>query len=97
MNSALGNIARIQNCVRGLETKLEEYQNRLSATEAALVSAKEEFDKPFAKEEQLAQLLERQKELNEELMEESEAKDKQEVEVADTSMDTVRKPKMRYA
>lgn len=97
MSSALGNIARIQNCVRGLETKLEEYQNRLAATEAALISAQEEFDKPFAKEEQLAQLLERQKELNEELMEESEEKDKQEVEVTDTSMDTVRKPKMRYA
>jgi len=97
MSSALGNIARIQNCVRGLETKLEEYQNRLAATEAALISAQEEFDKPFAKEEQLAQLLERQKELNEELMEESEEKDKQEVEVTENSMDTVRKPKMRYA
>lgn len=68
----IGNISRIQNCVRKLEKKLEEYENRLSEAEAALSSSKAELEKPFSKEDELQKLLARQAELNSLLMEKDE-------------------------
>ena len=65
----IGNIIRIQNCIKGLEKHLKEYKLRLEDVEAELISTKEEYEKPFAKEAELASLLERQQELNTLLLE----------------------------
>ena len=65
----IGNIIRIQNCIKGLEKHLKEYELRLEDVEAELISTKEEYEKPFAKETELASLLERQQELNTLLLE----------------------------
>lgn len=94
VSSALGNIARIQNCIRGLESKLEDYEHRLADTKAALASGKEELEKPFAKERELLDLLERQKELNEALIESS---DQNEAEKGEVLTESIRKPKSRLA
>lgn len=67
----IGNAIRIQNGVKKLDDKLLEYQHRLEEVEAALISTREEFEKPFSKEKELQSLLQRQEELNSILLEES--------------------------
>ena len=62
--SDLGNVTRIQNAVKGLEKHLNEYKHRLTEIEASLVSTKEEYERPFAKESELQKLLQRQQELS---------------------------------
>lgn len=74
--SDLGNVTRIQNAVKGLEKHLSEYKQRLMEVEAALVSTKEEFERPFAKEEELQKLLQRQQELSDLLSIESSTEEK---------------------
>jgi len=63
----IGNISRIQNAVRKFEKNVDEYTRRLSDAEAALQASLTELDKSFAKEDELQRLLERQRELNDEL------------------------------
>ena len=60
----VGNVVRIQNALKGLEKHLNEYKQKLADVEAALISTKEEFERPFAKEEELQKLLQRQQELS---------------------------------
>lgn len=62
--SDIGNIIRIQNAVSGLESKLKESEQKLQEYQNALISSKEEYEKPFSKQEDLDRLLARQKELN---------------------------------
>ena len=69
LSADIGNVTRIQNAVRKLEKRLEEYENRLSEAEAALKSTYDELNKPFTKEDELERLLKRQQELNEQLNE----------------------------
>lgn len=63
------NSMRIQNALKKLEDKLLECEHRLEETNAALISTKEEYEKPFAKEEELNSLLKRQTEINDILLE----------------------------
>jgi hypothetical protein len=70
MEGDIGNVMRLQNCVKGLDNRLKEFENKLQEVEAALVSTKEEYEKKFPKEDELNALLERQQELNSILMEE---------------------------
>jgi predicted RNase H-like nuclease (RuvC/YqgF family) len=65
----IGNIARLQNFIKGLENQLEKYKKDLNEVEAALISTKEEYDKTFPKEDELNALLKHQQELNSMLME----------------------------
>ena len=65
--SDLGNIIRIQNTVKGIDKTYQDALNRLEEVRAAILSSKEEFEKKFPKEEELAALLKEQGELNEEL------------------------------
>ena len=74
--SDLGNVTRIQNAVKGFEKHLSEYKQKLSEVETALVSTKEEFERPFAKEEELQKLLQRQQELSDLLSVETPAEEK---------------------
>ena len=60
-----------EDSVKKLDDKLLEYQHRLEEVEAALISTREEFEKPFSKEKELQSLLQRQEELNSILLEES--------------------------
>lgn len=62
--SDIGNIIRIQNAVSGLESKLKESELKLQEYNNALLSSKEEYEKPFSKQSELDRLLCRQKELN---------------------------------
>lgn len=65
VSSEVGNIMRIQNAVTsGLDKQLEEFESRLEDCCAALAASKKEFEKPFAREEELNRLLTRQAELN---------------------------------
>ena len=63
LSSGVGNAMRIQNCIKGLETKLSEYETRLSDVNSAIESTRIEFEKPFPMEEQLNKALKRQAEL----------------------------------
>lgn len=63
VSSDIGNVVRIQNAMKGIEKHLAEYEQRLQEAQGALVASKEEFEKPFSKENELASLLERQREL----------------------------------
>lgn len=65
ISSAIGNAMRIQNCVRGFETKLMEYEERLGEVEEAIAASKVEYEKGFPKEEALNKALLRQVELTE--------------------------------
>jgi len=68
-DSDVGNIIRIQNCIKKFEEQLIELKLRLQEVVEAITSTKEEYEKPFTKELELTILLERQKELNELLTE----------------------------
>lgn len=52
-----------------MEKHLKEYEIHLENAEAELISTKEEYEKPFAKEKELETLLDRQQELNALLLE----------------------------
>ena len=61
---ALGNIIRINNLLDSYPEKLSEAQQRLETVYEQMANAKEEVGKPFPKEEELNQKLERLSELN---------------------------------
>ena len=56
---ALGNITRINNLLESYPEKLAEAEQRLETVQEQLTNAKEEVGKPFTKEEELNQKLER--------------------------------------
>ena len=60
----LGNITRINNLLESYPEKLAEAEQRLKTVQEQLANAKEEVGKPFPKEEELNQKLERLSELN---------------------------------
>lgn len=60
----MGVITRINNCLDGLDKKLEKAQSSLSDVYQKLESAKIEAAKEFDKEDELNQKLERLSELN---------------------------------
>jgi N12 class adenine-specific DNA methylase/adenine-specific DNA methylase len=61
---ALGNIIRINNLLESYPEKLAEAEQRLETVQEQMINAKEEVGKPFPKEEELNQKLERLSELN---------------------------------
>ena len=61
---ALGNITRINNLLESSPEKLAEAEQRLDTVQEQMTNAKEEVGKPFPKEEELNQKLERLSELN---------------------------------
>ena len=61
---ALGNITRINNLLDSYPEKLSEAQQRLETVYEQLANAKEEVGKPFPKDAELNQMLERLAELN---------------------------------
>lgn len=65
ITSDIGNVMRIQNCVKNLEGKLSEFQKRLSDVEDAIASSKAEYEKGFPQEDALNKALQRQAELTE--------------------------------
>lgn len=66
-DSAIGNIQRIENALKSLESKIEFRNNKLEELNKNLSQAKEEIEKPFDKEQELQDKLKRQAELNTEL------------------------------
>ena len=60
----LGNLQRISNALSGIEKKLEESKLKLETVQKQLATAKEEVEKPFAKEAELSEKMERLSELN---------------------------------
>lgn len=61
---AVGNMTRIANALAGMETKLAKTEDQLKAVQSQLASAKAEVGKPFEKEQELAEKLDRLSELN---------------------------------
>ena len=61
---ALGNITRINNLLESYPEKLADAEQRLETVQEQMANAKEEVGKPFPKEEELNQKLERLSELN---------------------------------
>ena len=61
---ATGNITRINNLLESYPEKMAEAEQRLETVQEQLANAKEEVGKPFPKEEELNQKLERLSELN---------------------------------
>ncbi|MCR5778228.1 MAG: DEAD/DEAH box helicase family protein, partial [Lachnospiraceae bacterium] len=61
---ASGNITRINNALEGMTTRLEEVEQKLADTERQLANAKLEVGKPFEKEAELKEKLDRLAELN---------------------------------
>lgn len=62
-----GNIRRIDNAIDGIKKELEEEQELYDETVKQLENAKEEVEKPFAKEEELKRITKRLSQLNKEL------------------------------
>ena len=60
----LGNMYRINNALSGIEKKLTEAEVNLETVQQQLATAKVEVEKPFAKEEELTEKMERLSELN---------------------------------
>ncbi len=60
----LGNLQRISNVLSGIGKKLTESELKLETVQQQLATAKEEVEKPFAKEEELTEKMERLSELN---------------------------------
>lgn len=60
----IGNITRINNALEGLQKRLQETQDKLANVEKQLENAKSEVDKPFEKEGELEEKLNRLAELN---------------------------------
>ena len=61
---ALGNLQRISNALAGIERKLTESERKLETVQQQLAVAKEEVEKPFPKEQELTDKMERLAELN---------------------------------
>lgn len=61
---ALGNLQRMSNVLEGMAGKLSDIEQKLSNTEHQLETAKKEVTKPFEKEHELSEKLERLTELN---------------------------------
>ena len=55
----LGNMYRINNALSGIEKKLAEAELNLETVQQQLATAKEEVEKPFAKEDELTETMER--------------------------------------
>ena len=66
-NDAVGNIARMNNALNGMEKKMEACEEKLAAVQTQLETAKVEVTKPFAQEGELAEKLERLNWLNAQL------------------------------
>ena len=60
----LGNLQRISNALSGIGKKLTESELKLETVQQQLATAKEEVEKPFAKEDELTEKMERLTELN---------------------------------
>jgi hypothetical protein len=60
----LGNLQRISNALNGIEKQLEESEQKLENLQQQLITAQEEVAKPFPKEQELTEKLERLAELN---------------------------------
>lgn len=67
--TGIGNIMRIQNSIQKIDTTKREFEEKLESYREALTSTKIEFERPFQKEDELNQLLNRQQELNSILLE----------------------------
>ena len=63
-SDALGNITRINNLLEGLPKKLEDAKENLENVKLQMENAKEELAKPFPKEQELNEKLERLSQLN---------------------------------
>ena len=63
-NDALGNMQRISNALAKIPEELEKTQQKLENVQRQLAIAKEEVEKPFVKEAELQEKLERLAELN---------------------------------
>lgn len=61
---ALGNIQRLNNALEAMSPKMEEAEQQLANVQKQLETAKEEVKKPFEKEAELKEKLERLSELN---------------------------------
>lgn len=61
---ALGNLQRVSNALSGIPKKVTETEQKLETLQQQLATAKEEAEKPFPKEQELAEKLERLAELN---------------------------------
>ena len=61
---ALGNLQRISNALSGIEKQLLESEQKLATLQQRLATAQEEVEKPFPKEQELAEKLSRLAELN---------------------------------
>lgn len=78
----LGNLQRISNALGGIEKKMEETEQKLETLQKQLETAQEEAAKPFPKEKELQEKMERLAELNSLLnMDEKEMPQNQEKEV----------------
>lgn len=66
-DSGIGNIQRIENVLKSLESKIEVKKTYLEEQHNNLLQAKDELKKPFHKEEELQSKLKRQTELNNQL------------------------------
>lgn len=53
-SDAVGNITRIDNAVDGIQERLEQAKQELDETEKNLITAKQEAEKPFDKEQELS-------------------------------------------
>ena len=82
---ALGNITRINNLLDSYPEKLSEAQQRLEIVYEQLANAKEEVGKPFPKDVELNQMLERLAELNALLNMDEREENAEEAEVAEAS------------
>lgn len=67
--TGIGNVMRIQNSIQKIDATKREFEEKLESTREALTSTKIEFERPFQKEDELNQLLNRQQELNSILLE----------------------------
>lgn len=61
---ALGNLQRVSNVLLGIEKRAAETEQKLETLQQQLVTAKEEVEKPFPKEQELSEKQERLAELN---------------------------------
>jgi N12 class adenine-specific DNA methylase len=66
-DSPHGNMVRLENLLLGFEKKIQKYETSIDEYERNMEQSKEEFNKPFKYEEELAAKLKRQFELNAEL------------------------------
>lgn len=74
-SGGIGNVTRITNAVNGLDKQLTKFEERLQTTNDAIVATKAEYEKPFAKEDRLNELLQCQQEIVHILSEDDEKQD----------------------